>query len=236
MRDKKVGNFLRNQLKILVLTYWGRVTHICVANPTVIGSDNGLSPSQRQAIIWSNAGILSIEPQRTHVSEILIGTHTFLLKNACQKAVCKMVAILSRPQCVKQFLLNHSLKLCSYHGKGCFNSLWPNDGIWRQRSGSTLAQVMACCLTVPSHYLNVLIYHQWGPLAFIWVQFYFIHQSLKLAEKLLPYISLKSPRGQWVKQVICELHLQLPVDMYLQYCYLKLQAMCWHVYVVSEQI
>ena len=33
-------------------------------------------------------------------------------------------------------------------------SLWPNDAIWWQRSGSTLAQVMACCLTAPSHYLN----------------------------------------------------------------------------------
>ena len=35
-----------------------------------------------------------------------------------------------------------------------FNSLWPRDAIWRQRSWSTLAQVMACCLTAPSHYLN----------------------------------------------------------------------------------
>ena len=35
-----------------------------------------------------------------------------------------------------------------------FNSLWPSDAIWRQRSGSILAQVMACCLTAPSHYLN----------------------------------------------------------------------------------
>ena len=34
------------------------------------------------------------------------------------------------------------------------NSLWPSDTIWRQRSGSTLAQVMACCITAPSHYLN----------------------------------------------------------------------------------
>ena len=34
------------------------------------------------------------------------------------------------------------------------NSLWPNDAMWRQRSWSTLAQVMACCLTAPSHYLN----------------------------------------------------------------------------------
>ena len=35
-----------------------------------------------------------------------------------------------------------------------FNSLWPNDAIWWQRSGSTLVQVMACWLTAPSHYLN----------------------------------------------------------------------------------
>ena len=32
--------------------------------------------------------------------------------------------------------------------------LWASDTIWWHRSGSTLAQVMACCLTVPSHYLN----------------------------------------------------------------------------------
>ena len=35
-----------------------------------------------------------------------------------------------------------------------FNSLWSNDAICWQRSGSSLDQVMACCLTVPSHYLN----------------------------------------------------------------------------------
>ena len=34
------------------------------------------------------------------------------------------------------------------------NSLWPSDAIWRHISRSTLAQVMACCLTAPSHYLN----------------------------------------------------------------------------------
>ena len=32
--------------------------------------------------------------------------------------------------------------------------LWPCDAIWCHRSGSTLAQVMTCCLTAPSHYLN----------------------------------------------------------------------------------
>ena len=35
-----------------------------------------------------------------------------------------------------------------------FNSLWPSDAIWQQGSWSTLAQVMACCLMAPSHYLN----------------------------------------------------------------------------------
>ena len=34
------------------------------------------------------------------------------------------------------------------------NSLWPRDTIWRHGSGSKLAQVMACCLMAPSHFLN----------------------------------------------------------------------------------
>ena len=29
-----------------------------------------------------------------------------------------------------------------------------SDAIWRHRTGSTLAQVMACCLMAPIHYLN----------------------------------------------------------------------------------
>ena len=32
------------------LTHWGRVTHICVGK-LILGSDNGLSPGRRQAII-----------------------------------------------------------------------------------------------------------------------------------------------------------------------------------------
>ena len=34
-----------------ILTHWGRVTHICVSKLTIFGSDNGLSPGRRQAII-----------------------------------------------------------------------------------------------------------------------------------------------------------------------------------------
>ena len=34
-------------------------------NLTIIGSDNGLSPGRRQAITWTNAGILLIGPLGT---------------------------------------------------------------------------------------------------------------------------------------------------------------------------
>ena len=59
---------------------WGRVTHICVGNQTIIGSDNGLSPGRRQAIIWTNAGILLIGPQGTNFNEILIEIPSFSFK------------------------------------------------------------------------------------------------------------------------------------------------------------
>ena len=38
----------------------------------IIGSDNGLSPALRQAIIWTNADILPIGPLKTNVIEIWI--------------------------------------------------------------------------------------------------------------------------------------------------------------------
>ena len=62
------------------LTHWGRVTHICVSELTIIGSDNGLSPGRRQAIIRTNAGILLTRPLGTNFSEILIEIQTFSFK------------------------------------------------------------------------------------------------------------------------------------------------------------
>ena len=63
-----------------ILTHWGRVTHICVGNLAIISSDNGLSPGRRQAIIWTNAGILLIGPLETILSGIWIGIQTFSVK------------------------------------------------------------------------------------------------------------------------------------------------------------
>ena len=93
--------------KIVLLTHWGRVRHICAGKLTMIGSNNGLSPCRRQAIIWTNAGILLIEPLGTYFSEILILIHRIqefknsrIQENAFENVVWKMAAMLSRPQCV----------------------------------------------------------------------------------------------------------------------------------------
>ena len=74
----------------------GQVTHICVGNLTIIGPDNGLSSGRRQAIIWTNAGILLIGPRGTNFSEILIGIQTFSFK----KMHLKMSSAKWRPFCL----------------------------------------------------------------------------------------------------------------------------------------
>ena len=61
-------------------THWGRVTDIGVSELTIIGSDNSLSPDRRQAIIWTNAGILLIGPSGTNFNEMLIEILKFSLK------------------------------------------------------------------------------------------------------------------------------------------------------------
>ena len=60
---------------------------------------------------------------------------------------------------VRKWISNYILQIlsnpCPNHTQTMLvNSLWPSDAIWRHKSGSPLAQVMACCLMASSHYLN----------------------------------------------------------------------------------
>ena len=134
----------------------------------------------QQTITWANVeedlrcGAIIM---RSSFSEILtIDTHNLLAcerygVSFCEYKFCFMICLQSplnpiqlRPvqfyqlnqQVIEQissfwYLLNFSE--LSKHGV-LFNSLRPSDAIWRHISGSTLAQVMACCLKAPSHYLN----------------------------------------------------------------------------------
>ena len=110
--------------------------------------------------------------------------------------------------------------------KSWLNSLRPSDAIWRQRSGSMLAQVMACCLTAPCHYLNpcwlVINWVQWHSsegnfsqppitkisLKITYLKFHKVFPgvieneqdiSSQVSFKIYTFeIAAISPRGQWV--------------------------------------
>ena len=86
-----------------MLTHWGRVTHICLSKIISIASDNGLATSRRQAIIWTNAGILLIWPLGTNFSEILIKIHISSFK----KIYLKMWPAKYRPSCPNLNVLTH---------------------------------------------------------------------------------------------------------------------------------
>ena len=101
-----------------VLTHWGRVTHICVGKLIIIDSDNGLSPERRQAIIWTNGGILLIGPLGTKFSEILIKIHAFSTK----KMQLKMSSGKRRPFCLGLNVLtkiDHVIIYCKLRLTAC---------------------------------------------------------------------------------------------------------------------
>ena len=99
--NELMGKWCRFLQRIL-LTHWGRVTHICDSKLTIIGSDNGLSPSRHQAIIWTNAWILLIRPSGTNFSEILIEIDAF----SFGKTHLKMSSAKCRPFCLSLNVLN----------------------------------------------------------------------------------------------------------------------------------
>ena len=86
------------------------MTHICVGKLTHTGSDNGLSPGRRQAIIWTNVGLLLIRPLGTNFSEIVIGIQTFSFK----KMYLKMSSAKWRPFCLGlNVLRRHAMETLS---------------------------------------------------------------------------------------------------------------------------
>ena len=72
------------------------MTHICVSDLTSIGSDNGMSPGRRQAIIRTNAGILLIRPLGTNFSEFSVEILIFSFKKMRLKVSSKK----RRPFCL----------------------------------------------------------------------------------------------------------------------------------------
>ena len=86
-------------------------------------SDNGLSPGRRQAIIWTNAGILLIGPLGSNFSEILIEILTFSFK----KIHLNMSSAKWRPYCLGLNVLTNVKiyrMIYGFHEWWCFGYSW----------------------------------------------------------------------------------------------------------------
>ena len=104
------------------------------------------------------------EPRRSccwFVARISVASHWTRLttQQSCSSSSTsgmpsRWTMILLKVTCTGRMMSPRSSNEDSWMAQVSFNSLWPSDAVWRLRSGSTLAQVMACCLTAPSHYLN----------------------------------------------------------------------------------
>ena len=98
-----------------------------------------------------------------------------------------------------QFIIEMLIALKRW--KSFFNSLGLSDTIWRQRTGSTLAQVMACCLPAPSHYLSqswlIMNLMLWHPPENNFIGISNINSINDFANYNFKIITA-SPRGQWI--------------------------------------
>ena len=107
-----------------------RLSDAYMRHLVIIGSDNGLSPGRRQAIIWTNAGILLIEPLGKNFSEILIEILTF----SFQKMRLKVSSAKWRP-----FYLGLNVLTISQHGL----RWW----LWHQTGKKPLSEPMVASFT-----------------------------------------------------------------------------------------
>ena len=118
------------------LTHWGRVTHICVSKLTTIGSANGLSPDRRQAIIWTNAGILLIRTLGINISDFLSEIRAFSFK----KMRLKMSSGKWRPSCLGLNVLTR-LRPCRIPSRSI--SVACGGAVWRATGSSQVALYLA---------------------------------------------------------------------------------------------
>ena len=80
------------------LTHWGRVTHICVGNLTIIGSTAWSVPNHYLNQCWI---IVNWTLRNKLQWNLIRNSNIFIQENAFESVVYEMAAILSRPQCVK---------------------------------------------------------------------------------------------------------------------------------------
>ena len=112
------------------------------------------------------------------------------------------------------------------------NSLWSSDTIWWHRSGSSLAQVMVCCLRAPSHCLNQ------GCLIIYGIQLRAISKAVLMNLTLIMcllfmFFELPHLQGQWVDSNQLSAPYVYPWGMRTILCRC-ITSMTWYNYNVNR--
>ena len=140
-----------------------------------IGSDKGLAPKQRQAIMaYFFMHLCITRPQWVNTFSRLCTSMNMcvhLLLIFCTSRICRQNPIFSQhAKCNDHFA---GATILTRHHPGQVTTTHCDAKCWH-KTLSTLAQVMACRLTAPSHYLNQcwLVINVIGPLTIIWRPFH----------------------------------------------------------------
>ena len=174
--------------------------HILISKLTIIGSDNGLSPGQRQAIIWIDAGILLIHPLIINFSEILRQSQRFFYQTKIENVVCEMAAILSPPQCVNGEISKRIFSKPHPDGSCSHGYTW-----WRHQLG-TFSTLLALCAGNSSVTGE---FPAQSPLTWSFDIFFDLHLNKRLS---------KQSRGWWFETPSCPL-----------WCHCNDQTWLWHI-------
>ena len=143
---------------ISALIHWGRVTHIWASKLSIIGSGNGLAPTRRQAIIWTNHGILLIRPLGTNFSEKINEVHIFSFK----KMHLKMSSAKCQPFCLD---LNVLMKvICTSKNYACKHEMHFDSHFMI----ASISEYVHCNTPVTSG-LRYHIYHNESSVMSIWI-------------------------------------------------------------------
>ena len=101
----------------------------------------GICVSHGQFMLWVHiTRMFFLRATGAHFTKEILCKKSLSVNDIFKQGFYSLLPLLAANQ--KQFLKIHVY------------TLWPSDATWRHGSGSTLAQVMACCLTTPSHCLN----------------------------------------------------------------------------------
>ena len=140
--------------------------HICVSRLTIIGSDNGLAPSRRQVIIWTNVRILLIGALVTNFTEILIQIYTFSFKKMHFKmsswkcwpfCLCLNVSTLTLCQCTLAGPVYTGMPLeCHWLTQCTLRYHWAAQRMFAGYTGTPLEKLSWNSPTLECHWRNLV--------------------------------------------------------------------------------